>query len=408
MTDTWTGRKPRDLDEATMEEVRKRIGIPVRYSPRNHNEVSSTDSFRHFARAYGDDNPLYGEPAYAEASSWGTPIAPPLYPFVSGIARPIELSDAEKAIMSAGDPLAGIGQYMCGERWIFPKPVRAGDVLWQSQTLHSAELRSSSFGGGTGALVSHRVSWDDEAGSPYAIRMLDFWHADREKSSSVGKNRTIERTIYSDDDMARLDACYEAQGRRGLQPRTVADTSVGDELGPIAKGPLSVTDMVAWHVGVGWGMYGGGTSKIAYANRQRVPKFYVKNQWGFFDSAQRCHWDDEWAQRIGHPSAYDYGVMRSNWMVHLVTDWMGDDAWVWKVSASVRRFNYLGDAHFISGVVREVDRAASTATIDATGTNQRGEVTCEARIVVILPPSSGGNAVIPAFELAQLPEATAP
>ena len=71
----------------------------------------------------------------------------------------------------------------------------------------------------------------------------------------------------------------------------------------------------------------------------------MKNDLGFWDSAQRCHWDDEWAQRMGHPGAYDYGVMRTNWMVHLVTNWMGDDAWIWKISASVRKFNYLGDAH---------------------------------------------------------------
>ena len=35
--------------QAVIAEVRRRIGIPVRYSPRQHNEVSSTDSFRHFA-----------------------------------------------------------------------------------------------------------------------------------------------------------------------------------------------------------------------------------------------------------------------------------------------------------------------------------------------------------------------
>src|SRR5206468_2174782 len=72
MTETWTGRKPRELNDETIADVRQRIGIPVRYSPRQHNEVSSTDSFRHFARAYGDGNPLYTDPAYAQASSWGT------------------------------------------------------------------------------------------------------------------------------------------------------------------------------------------------------------------------------------------------------------------------------------------------------------------------------------------------
>jgi acyl dehydratase len=399
---------PRTLDEATIEEVRKRIGIPVRYSPRQHNEVSSTDSFRHFARAYGDDNPLYTDPAYAAASSWGTPIAPPLYPFVSGIGRKVELSDAEKALLKEGDPLAGIGQYMCGERWIFPKPVRAGDVLWQSQSLHSAELRPSAFGGGTGALVSHRVGWEDETGDPFAYRFLDFWHADREKSRKAGKNRDIDRPHYDDEDIERYDALYEAEAVRGATPRTVTDVQVGDELGPIAKGPLSVTDMVNWHVGVGWGMYGGGTSKLAYRNRRRVPKFYVRNELGFWDSAQRCHWDDEWAQRMGHPGAYDYGVMRTTWMVHLVTNWMGDDAWIWKVSASVRKFNYLGDAHLVSGVVREVDRTVGTAAIDVTGENQRGEVTCDARIVVLLPPTGGGPARIPAFDPDQVPEAAGP
>lgn len=408
MSTTFSGKQPGRLDEATIDEVRKRIGIPVSYSPRNHNEVSSTDSFRHFARAYGDDNPLYGDPAHATASSWGSPIAPPLYPFVSGVERPLQVSEAERTLLRAGDPLAGIGQYMCGERWILPRPIRSGDVLWHSETLHSAELRPSEFGGGTGALVSRRHSWEDEGGAPYALRFLDFWYAEREKSNKAGKNRQLEPPNYSDVDIERLDAVYEAESVRGPVPRTIDQVEVGETLGPIAKGPLSITDLVAWHVGVGWGMYGGGTSRIAYRNRRRVPKFYVKNRIGAWDVAQRCHWDDDWAQRMGHPAAYDYGVMRTNWMVHLVTDWMGDDAWIWTVSASVRKFNYIGDAHLVSGVVREVDREAGTATIDVSGENQRGDVTCTARLVVILPCHGGGPAQVPEFDLSQVPDATAP
>jgi acyl dehydratase len=408
MTQTWSGRKPRELNEETIALVRRRIGIPVRYSPRAHNEVSSTDSFRHFARAYGDDNPLYNDPVYAASSSWAAPIAPPLYPFVSGVTRPVELSDEQKAVTAEGDPLAGIGQYMCGERWVFARPIRAGDVLWQSQTMHAAMLRTSRFGGGTGALVSHRVTWEDEEGSPYALRFLDFWHADREKSSQAAMNRGLERSTYTDEDLARFDTCYEGEARRGPEPRQAGAVALGEALGPIAKGPISVTDMVAWHIGVGWGAYGGGTSKVAYRNRKRVPKFYVKNRFGFWDSAQSCHWDDEWAQRMGHPAAYDYGAMRTNWMVHLVTNWMGDDAWVWKVSASVRAFNYLGDAHLISGFVRAVDEATSTVTIEVSGVNQRGQTTCSATVVVILPPPGGGHAAIPAYEPGQVPEASTP
>jgi len=407
-TDTWSGRPPRELNEETIAAVRARIGIPVRYSPRAHNEVSSTDSFRHFALAYGDDNPLYTDAAYADASSWGSSLAPPLYSFTAGQARPVTLSDAEKAEMSGGDPLAGIGQYMCGERWLLLKPIRAGDLLWRTQALFSADLRTSGFGGGTGALVSHRVSWEDEGGDPFALRFLDFWHADREKSGNAGKNRDLTRPQYSDDDLERIDACYAAETVRGATPRLVTDVQAGEELAAIAKGPLSVTEMVAWHTGVGWGQYGGGASKVAYKNRNRIPKFYLKNPLGFWDMAQRCHWDDEWAQRMGHPAAYDYGVMRSCWMTHLVTNWMGDDAWIWKVTASVRKFNYLGDAHFVSGVVRDVDRSTNTVTIDASCVNQRGDTTADARIVVILPSPTGGPAVIPPYEPADVPEPSAP
>lgn len=405
---TWSGRPPRALNEETIAAVRARIGIPVRYSPRSHNEVSSTDSFRHFALAYGDDNPLYTDLAHAHSSSWGSSIAPPLYPFTAGIPRPVEWSSAEKTEMSGGDPLAGIGQYMCGERWLLVRPVRAGDVLLRTQSLFSADLRSSTFGGGDGALVSHRVSWEDEGGDPYAFRFLDFWHADRERSGKAAKNREIERSHYMDEDLEQLDACYASEHVRGPVPLPVTDVRVGEDLGPIAKGPLSVTEMVAWHTGVGWGQFGGGASKVAYKNRARIPKFYLKNDMGFWDMAQRCHWDDEWAQRMGHPAAYDYGVMRSCWMAHLVTNWMGDDAWLWKLSASVRKFNYVGDAHFVSGVISEIDRAANTVTIDASCVNQRGETTADARLVVILPPSGGGSAVLPDYEPADVPEAAAP
>jgi hypothetical protein len=47
-------------------------------------------------------------------------------------------------------------------------------------------------------------------------------------------------------------------------------------------------------------------------------------------------------------------------------------------------------------------------TIDVWGDNQRGERTCDARMVVILPPEAGGHARIPDFDLDQVPEAAAP
>ena len=67
-------------------------------------------------------------------------------------------------------------------------------------------------------------------------------------------------------------------------------------------------------------------SRVGYKNRKRIAPFYVKNEQGVWDVAQRLHWDSQWAKAIGNPMAYDYGVMRQAWFYHHVSDWAGDDA----------------------------------------------------------------------------------
>ena len=52
---------------------------------------------------------------------------------------------------------------------------------------------------------------------------------------------------------------------------------------------------------------------------------------------QRVHWDPEFARRSGNPTTFDYGRMRETWLIHLCTDWMGDDAWLWKLDCEFRR-----------------------------------------------------------------------
>ena len=43
--------------------------------------------------------------------------------------------------------------------------------------------------------------------------------------------------------------------------------------------------------------------------------------------------------------------MRETWLIHLCTDWMGDDAWLWKLDCEFRQFNYVGDTQWLSGTV---------------------------------------------------------
>ncbi|MCY3910195.1 MAG: hypothetical protein OXF99_01695, partial [bacterium] len=114
-------------------------------------------------------------------------------------------------------------------------------------------------------------------------------------------------------------------------------------LPPLVKGPMRVTDMVVWHTGMGMGLYGVKALRLGVQQRQRVPGFFRPDHLNIPDVQQRVHWDPEWARRAGNPAIYDYGRMRETWLVHLCTDWMGDDAWLAALDVQFRRFNYVGD-----------------------------------------------------------------
>ena len=113
---------------------------------------------------------------------------------------------------------------------------------------------------------------------------------------------------------------------------------------------------------------------------------------------QRVHWDPEFAQRSGNPTTFDYGRMRETWLIHLCTDWMGDDAWLWKLDCEFRLFNYVGDTQWVRGTVTrrylaEGDRPA--VDLDLECVNQRGEVTTPGHATVLLPSRSTDPSACP-------------
>ena len=68
-------------DEA-IAQLRARVGVAEPHPMPPHYLRPGTDAFRHVAVAYGDDNPLWCDPAYGLKTRWDGPIAPP--PLVGG------------------------------------------------------------------------------------------------------------------------------------------------------------------------------------------------------------------------------------------------------------------------------------------------------------------------------------
>jgi hypothetical protein len=221
---------------------------------------------------------------------------------------------------------------------------------------------------------------------------------EREKARAVKKYDDVVIEPYDDVSLAEIDGQYGSEGPRGSEPRWWDDVNEGDEVGPLVKGPLTVTDMICWHVGMGMGLYGVKPLRLGWRNRQRVPRFFHKDDLGVPDVLQRVHWDPAYARRAGNPTTFDYGRMRETWLIHLCTDWMGDNAWLWKLDCEFRLFNYVGDTHWMRGrVLRKyvADGVGPAVDLDVWGENQRGETTCPGHATVLLPSRVHGPVALP-------------
>ena len=74
------------------------------------------------------------------------------------------------------------------------------------------------------------------------------------RAQEVRRDRRSSRTPTSRS--PRSTPSTRRERPRGAEPRWFEDVHEGDEVGPMVKGPLTVTDIVCWHAGMGMGLYG--------------------------------------------------------------------------------------------------------------------------------------------------------
>jgi acyl dehydratase len=383
--------------------LRARIGVPQPHPLPPRYLRPNEDAFLHVAEAYGDDNPLWCDPEYAASTCWGGPIAPPALvgsDTLIGENEVTELDGGTKELLK-GDPIRGAHAFYSGSFREWWEPLRPGMRVTRRNALVGVFDKGSEFAERavhewTGEVFAAREPTATVLSAQYRLMI----RTERTSAEKRGKYDDVAIEPYTEEQLAEIDACYasETKRRRGAEPRWWEDVEEGDEIGPLVKGPLRVTDMVCWHAGMGMGLYGVKALRLGYQQRQRVPRFFRPDDLNVPDVQQRVHWDAEWARRAGNPAVYDYGRMRETWLIHLCTDWMGDDAWLWKLDCQFRRFNYVGDTHWVRGrVVRKVlaegDRPA--VELDLAGENQRGELTTPGHATILLPSREHGPVRLP-------------
>jgi len=390
--------EPRITDEGVAR-LRARIGIAEPHPQPPHYLRPNEDAFRHVAEAIGDDNPLWCDRGYAASTRWGGSIAPPALVGGDTLVGEDEVAAVapEYRDLMRGDPLRGVHAFYSGSEREWWYPLYASRAVHRRNALVGVLDKQSEFAKRAIHEWTAQVFRDDE-GNVLSGQYRLMVRTEREQARERKKYDAIEIRPYTKDEIERIDAQYASEQPRGSEPRHFEDVNEGDAIGPLVKGPLTVTDIICWHVGVGMGLYGVRPLRLGFKNRQRIPRFYHADELGIPDVMQRCHWDPEYARKAGNPTTYDYGRMRETWLVHLCTDWMGDDAWLWKLACEFRRFNYIGDVHWMRGrVVRkylaEGDRPA--VDLELEGRNQRDELTTPGTATILLPSREYGAVRLP-------------
>lgn len=387
------------ITDEGLERLRARIGVAEPHPCPPHYLVPNEDAFRHVAECYGDDNPLWSDPSYAAKTRWGGVIAPPAMVGGDTLIGEDEVTRVPDELLPLmkGDPLRGVHAFYASSAREWWAPLHPGRRVFRRNALVGALDKTSEFASRAVHEWTAQV-FRDERGTILSGQYRNMIRTERTKSKAGKKYDAITIEPYTEDEIADIDAQYEKEAPRGAEPRWWEDVEEGDAINPLVKGPLTVTDMICWHVGMGMGLYGVKALRLAYRNRQRIPRFYLRDDLGIPDVQQRVHWDPEMARRIGNPSTYDYGRMRETWLIHLCTDWMGDDAWLWKLDGEFRLFNYVGDTHRMQGRVTrkylaEGDRPA--VDLEIRGENQRGMITCPGHATILLPSHERGPVRLP-------------
>jgi acyl dehydratase len=387
------------IQDDDIEAARLLIGIDLAHSSGevSWNGDASQSGIKRWAYSVGDDNPLYWDPNYAQSTRWGAQIAPGSMAQIlhSGmLGDPLDPDLAKKT----RSLFRGIHVFVAGADKYWYKPIFVNDSLHGYGGTAAVETKPSEFAGRSVIRYNRSVNLNQRGEITYIARGRAI-HTERKAAAEKGKYSAIEPAVYTDEDIARIDDIYAKEQRRGAEPRYFEDVEIGEKMPDYIKGPLTVTELIVFHAG-GYGVTDGyriGGSREWHKNRKRIRNFYIKDEYGVPDVSQRVHWNSDWARKIGNPMAYDYSVLRESWLHHYLTDWVGDDGWVFRQYDEVRKFNYMGDVQFLTGqvVAKRIEDGHCFVDLMVQTTNQRGTVTTVCEATVILPSREHGPIVLP-------------
>ncbi|MDO8784715.1 MAG: hypothetical protein Q7J12_00715, partial [Syntrophales bacterium] len=283
--------------------------------------------------------------------------------------------------------LPGVHGFHSAQEWEFCRPVYVNDKITPKCYFMGFDVKSSKFAGKS-VFEYQKAEYYNQRNELVASANTMIVRAERLTARDKGKYNYIEMPHpWTEEELNKVDEAVLAEEVRGGTTRYWEDTEIGDELPPVVKGPLGLTDMVAYCVGA--------APVVIAAHGVQLRNYKAHPAWGFRDAVNfawepvyAVHYLNAAAKAAGVPYPYDVGVQRNSWQINFLTNWISDEGWLKSCSAQYRQFVYLSDAIWFRGKItgKYVDENGEYCVdIETHGVNQRGDDTIPGYATVILP-----------------------
>ena len=313
---------------------------------------------RRYALSLEDSNPLFYEEEYAKNTPWGGIIAPPTFVHTSGAGIALVV------VHIPGVDDWPHGNLFAGSEFDFYLPIRVGDTIRPVTKIYDAVEKNGNFVGPM-VLITAETSFFNQRNE-----LVCNWRQSVMRYSTVNAQK---KGAYSKEEIGEMypqgypESKRAVSTARGANPLYYEDVNIGSVVPPMVR-HLTVPKIVA-------------SADVS----QRIGCILP-----FTLPGPGCYWHysegQSWKIR-GLPAPMDIGPMRPAQPSQLMTDWIGDDGWLSKLSLQVRRPIYAGDTTTWQGKVinKYVEDGRHCVQCEIWGENQRGQISSKGNATVILP-----------------------
>jgi acyl dehydratase len=323
-------------------------------------------------------NPIWRDDEYTRNTRWGSIIAFPTFEYGYGMFM---------WSPRVPDDRSFVYESYVGEDWELFHPVRPGDTIrcWNRRPR-----------------MEDITSLDSQGLRKYAVVARDADYINQKDQLISTLKLYLERTVfpeypepysmpvygYTREELEYIDRVARAEFIRGADIRYWEDVNVGDEIQPTVLGPTSIE----WSAGSMASMSRGDMpvppvhAVLREMEMAQAGEDFLPGPDGLLYTHGGRHASDICAQAQGEPRAWLFGATSKIGMTRCVTNWMGDDGFIRRLSWRHIARIAIGDTMIDTGRVinKRVENEEYLVDLLIWGRNMRGNIVEAGKFTVSL------------------------